>query len=72
MKEQKQSIIKELSVEYGIDLNIVRRLAILKDYDVDLVIEQLQIIHDKQNRIKPTLFTKDWLDYTENNNIIEN
>lgn len=59
MKEQKQGIIKELSIEYGVDLNIVRRLAILKDYDVDSVIEQLQIIHDKHNRIKPALFTQD-------------
>ena len=71
MKEHKQGIIKELSIEYRIDLNIVRRLAILNDYDVDLVMEQLQIIHEKQNKIKPTLFTQDWLDYTENNNIIE-
>ena len=59
MKEQKQSIVKELSIEYGIDLNIVRRLAILNDYDIDSVVEQLQKIHERYNRIKPALSTQD-------------
>ena len=47
---QKQSKLIELSKEYGVDLSIVRRIAILNDYSIILIVDELERIYDKNSK----------------------
>ena len=63
---QKQSKLMELSKEYGIDLSIVRRIAIMNNYNIMVVVDELDKIYEKtskseyENRLK---------DYKPKNNL---
>ena len=46
----KQNKLKELSKEYGIDLSIVRRIAIINNYNVPFIIDELEKIYERSNK----------------------
>ena len=46
----KQSKLKDLSKEYGIDLSIVRRIAIINNYNVPFIIDELEKIYEKNKK----------------------
>jgi hypothetical protein len=47
---EKQYKLKELSKEYGIDLSIVRRIAIINNYSIPLVVDELEKIYERNNK----------------------
>jgi len=46
----KQNKLKDLAKEYGIDLSIVRRIAIINNYNVPFIIDALDEIYEKNNK----------------------
>lgn len=46
----KQNKLKELSKEYGIDLSIVRRIAIINNYNVPFIIDELEKIYERSKK----------------------
>jgi hypothetical protein len=48
--ETRQNKLKDLSKEYGIDLSIVRRIAIINNYNVPFIIDALDEIYEKNNK----------------------
>lgn len=50
MMETKQNILIDLSKEYGIDISIIRRIAIINNYNLPIVIDELDKIYKKSNK----------------------
>jgi len=46
----KQYKLKELSKEYGVDMAIVRRIAIINNYNTPFIIDELERIWEKNNK----------------------
>ena len=66
MMESKQNKLKELSKEYGIDLSIVRRIAIINNYNVPFIIDELEKIYEKNNK---SIFEDRLKEYKPKNNL---
>lgn len=64
--DAKQSKLKELSKEYGIDLSIVRRIAIINNYNVPLIIDELEKIYERN---KKSIFEDRLKEYKPKNNL---
>jgi len=45
----KQNKIKDLSKEYGVDISIVKRIAMQNNYNIMFVIDELENINEKNN-----------------------
>lgn len=63
---QKQSKLIELSKEYGIDLSIVRRISILNDYSIMLIVDELERIYEKNSKSN---FSERLKEYKPKNNL---
>lgn len=48
--ETRQNKLKDLSKEYGIDLSIVRRVAIINNYNIPFIIDALDEIYEKNKK----------------------
>ena len=46
----KQNKLKDLAKEYGIDLSIVRRIAIINNYNIPFIIDELGKIYERNNK----------------------
>lgn len=66
MMESKQNKLKELSKEYGIDLSIVRRIAIINNYNIPFIIDELEKIYEKNNK---SIFEDRLKEYKPKNNL---
>ena len=66
MMESKQNKLKELSKEYGIDLSIVRRIAIINNYNVPFIIDELEKIYERN---KKSGYNNRLIEYKPTNNL---
>jgi hypothetical protein len=64
--EDKKRILRELSKSYGVDLSIIRRIAILNDYDINTIVNKLDDIADNKIISSPGLYTESWEDFQTN------
>jgi hypothetical protein len=62
----KQNKLKDLAKEYGIDLSIVRRIAIINNYNVPFIIDALDEIYEKD---KKSIFEDRLKEYKPKNNL---
>jgi len=62
----KQNKLKDLAKEYGIDLSIVRRIAIINNYNVPFIIDALNEIYEKN---KKSIFEDRLKEYKPKNNL---
>ena len=46
----KKNKLKDLAKEYGIDLSIVRRIAIINNYNVPFIIDELEKIYERSKK----------------------
>lgn len=61
-----QNKLKDLAKEYGIDLSIVRRIAIINNYNVPFIIDALDEIYEKNNK---SIFEDRLREYKPKNNL---
>ena len=64
--QKKQSKLKDLSKEYGIDLSVVRRIAIINNYNVPFIIDALYEVYEKN---KKSIFEDRLKEYKPKNNL---
>jgi len=64
--DNKQSKLRDLSKEYGIDLSIVRRIAIINNYNVPFIVDALDEIYEKN---KSSIFEDRLKEYKPKNNL---
>ena len=62
----KQNKLKDLAKEYGIDLSIVRRIAIINNYNVPFIIDELEKIYERNNK---SIFEDRLKEYKPKNNL---
>lgn len=62
----KQNKLKDLAREYGIDLSIVRRIAIINNYNVPFIIDELEKIYERN---KKSSFEDRLKEYEPKNNL---
>ena len=62
----KQNKLKDLAKEYGIDLSIVRRIAIINNYNVPFIIDELEKIYERNNK---SGYSDRLIDYKPTNNL---
>jgi len=64
--DNKQSKLKDLSKEYGIDISIIRRIAIINNYNVPFIVDALDEIYEKN---KESIFEDRLKEYKPKNNL---
>ena len=64
--DNKQSKLRDLSKDYGIDLAIVRRIAIINNYNVSFIVDALDEIYEKD---KKSIFEDRLKEYKPKNNL---
>ena len=64
--DNKQSKLRDLSKDYGIDLAIVRRIAIINNYNVSFIVGALDEIYEKD---KKSIFEDRLKEYKPKNNL---
>ena len=62
----KQNKLKDLAKEYGIDLSIVRRIAIINNYNVPFIIDELEKIYERN---KKSGYNNRLIEYKPTNNL---
>ena len=62
----KQNKLKDLAKEYGIDLSIVRRIAIINNYNIPFIIDELEKIYEKNSK---SIFEDRLKEYKPKNNL---
>ena len=61
-----QNKLKDLAKEYGIDLSIVRRIAIINNYNVPFIIDELEKIYERN---KKSGYSDRLIEYKTTNNL---
>lgn len=49
--QQSKNKLKDLAKEYGIDLSIVRRIAIINNYNIPFIVDELERIYEGNNKL---------------------